>query len=98
MSTADKLASAFAAMADGVLIADTRTGEVVVNPAARAMLGLGDEPLTTRLLSERTGFYPFDLIAADDGGPIREQVRIGNRTLHSIVSPLCEGGATVGAV
>ncbi|HVV86913.1 MAG TPA: response regulator, partial [Kofleriaceae bacterium] len=98
MSTADQLASAFEAMADGVLIADTRTGAVLANAAARAMLGLGDEPLTTRLLSERTGFYPFDLIAADDGGPIREQVRIGGRTLHSIVSPLVEGGATVGAV
>ncbi len=98
MSTVDKLASAFEAMADGVLIADTRTGEVMVNAAARTMLGLRDEPLTTRLLSERTGFYPFDLIAADDGGPIREQVRIGDRTLHSIVSPLVEGGVTVGAV
>jgi DNA-binding response OmpR family regulator/signal transduction histidine kinase len=98
MATADKLTSAFEAMADGVLIADTRTGEVVVNAAARAMLGLGDEPLTTRTLSERTGFYPFDLIAADDGGPIREQVKIGERTLHSIVSPLVDGGATVGAV
>ena len=98
MSTADRLASAFEAMADGVLIADTRTGEVRVNAAGRAMLGLGDEPLTTRELSERTGFYPFDLIAADDGGPIREQVRIGGRTLHSIVSPLLDDGVTVGAV
>ena len=98
MATADKLASAFEAMADGVLIADTRTGEVMVNAAARAMLDLGDEPVTTRLLSERTGFYPFDLVAADDGGPIREQVRIGERTLHSIVSPLVDGGVTVGAV
>ncbi len=98
MSTSAKLASAFAAMADGVLIADTRTGEVVVNAAARAMLGLGDEPLTTRVLTERIGFYPFDLVAADDGGPMREQVRIGARTLHSTVSPLIEGGATVGAV
>jgi DNA-binding response OmpR family regulator/signal transduction histidine kinase len=98
MSSGDKLVGAFAAMADGVLIADTRSGEVVVNPAARAMLGLPDEPLTTRALSERAGFYPFDLVAADDAGPIREQVRIGERTLHSIVTPLLEDGATVGAV
>ncbi len=98
MSMADKLVDAFAAMADGVLIADTRTGEVLVNAAARAMLGLGDDPVTTRLISERTGFYPFDLIAADEAGPVREQVRIGDRTLHSMVSPLVEHGVTVGAV
>jgi DNA-binding response OmpR family regulator/signal transduction histidine kinase len=93
-----KLARAFEAMADGVVVADTRTGEVLVNAAARKFLGLGDGPITTRFLGEKMGFYPFDLIAGAEGGEVREEIRIGEQLLHSIVTPITEGGSTVGAV
>ncbi len=93
-----KLVRAFEAMADGVVVADTRTGEVEVNRAARRFLGLGDGEVTTRFLAEKLGFYPFDLIAGADGGEVREQIRIGDQLLHSVVTPITEGGATVGAV
>ena len=51
-----KLARAFEAMADGVVVADTRTGEVLVNAAARRFLGLGEGAITTRFLAEKLGF------------------------------------------
>ncbi len=85
-------------MADGVVVADTRTGEVLVNAAARRFLGVGDGEVTTRSLAEKLGFYPFDLIAGADGSEVREEIRIGDQLLHSIVTPITEGGATVGAV
>ncbi len=93
-----KLERAFEAMADGVVVADTRTGEVLVNAAARRFLGLGDGEITTRFLADKLGFYPFDLIAGAEGGEVREEIRIGDQLLHSIVTPLRDGAATVGAV
>ncbi|HUQ07328.1 MAG TPA: response regulator [Kofleriaceae bacterium] len=96
-----KLARAFEAMADGVVVADTRTGEVLVNAAARKFLGLGEGAITTRFLAEKLGFYPFDLIAGAEGGEVREEIRIGEQLLHSIVTPITDpasAGATVGAV
>jgi len=87
------------AMADGVVIADTRRGDVLVNASARRMLGLpGAEPVTTSFLKDKLGFYPFDLVAAG-GGPVREEVRIGEALYHSVVSPIAdEAGAPVGAI
>ncbi len=87
------------AMADGVVIADTRRGDVQVNTAARQMLGLPDhEPVTTSFLKDRLGFYPFDLVAAG-GGPVREEVRIGEALYHSVVSPILDdAGVSVGAI
>jgi signal transduction histidine kinase/DNA-binding response OmpR family regulator len=91
-----------AAMADGVLVADTRTGAVFVNPAARAMLAIPPElEVTTAYLKDEVGFYPFDLVVAahgDGGQPVREEVRIGDRVLHSVVTPLIEAGQPIGAV
>jgi signal transduction histidine kinase/DNA-binding response OmpR family regulator len=90
-----------AAMADGVLVADTRTGAVTVNPAARAMLGIPSErEVTTAYLKDEVGFYPFDLVVAahGDGTPVREEVRIGDRVLHSVVTPLYDAGKPIGAV
>ena len=71
-----------------------RTGEVVINQAARAMLGIPpDAPVDTTYLKDVVGFYPFDLAAgAPDGQPVREEVRIGERVLHSVVTPLRENG------
>lgn len=92
------LAQAFEAMADGVVVADTRSGECTVNRAARAFLSLGEGPITTRFLADKLGFYPFDLIAAAGNAPVREEIRIGEQPLHSIITPIFEDGAPIGAV
>lgn len=88
----------FATMTDAVVVADHRTGAVVCNPAARAVLGLtADEDVTTQTLEARLGFYPFELIAAGDDA-VREEVRIGDAILHSVVTPLTDGGTLIGAI
>jgi signal transduction histidine kinase/DNA-binding response OmpR family regulator len=87
-------------MADGAIVADTRSGEVFVNAAAREMLGIPlDENIDTTYLKDTVGFYPFDLAAgASDGQAIREEVRIGERALHSVVTPLRDGSEPLGAI
>ncbi len=96
----ERLWSAVEAMADGAIVADTTTGEVVINCSARAMLGIpADAKVDTTYLKDVVGFYPFDLAAgAPDGQPVREEVRIGERVLHSVVTPLREHGGSVGAI
>ena len=96
----ERLRVAVDVMADGAILADTRTGEVIINRAARVMLGVPqDEPVNTAYLKDVVGFYPFDLAAgAPDGQPIREEVRIGERVLHSVVTPLREEGEPIGAI
>jgi signal transduction histidine kinase/DNA-binding response OmpR family regulator len=96
----DLLRHAVDAMADGALVADTRSGEVIVNAAAREMLGIpADAQVDTTYLKDTVGFYPFDLAAgAIDGQAIREEVRIGERPLHSVVTPLRDGNAVLGAI
>jgi signal transduction histidine kinase/DNA-binding response OmpR family regulator len=95
-----RLRIAIEAMADGAILADTRTGEVVINHSARLMLGIDpDDKVDTTYLKDVVGFYPFDLAAgAPEGLPIREEVRIGERVLHSVVTPLRENGESVGAI
>jgi signal transduction histidine kinase/DNA-binding response OmpR family regulator len=87
-------------MADGAILADTTTGEVVINKTAREMLGVPvDAAVDTTYLKDTVGFYPFDLAAGSpDGQPIREEVRIGDRVLHSVVTPLREGDKAIGAM
>ncbi|MBL0213619.1 MAG: response regulator [Myxococcales bacterium] len=94
------LRAAIEVMADGAIVADTRTGEVFVNRAAREMLGIpADAVVDTTYLKDTVGFYPFDLAAgSSDGQPIREEVRIGDRVLHSVVTPLRDGEDAVGAI
>jgi len=97
----ERLRLAVDAMADGAILADTRTGEVIVNQAARVMLGIAaDAGVDTAYLKNVVGFYPFDLAAGSpDGQPIREEVRIGERVLHSVVTPLREPtGESIGAI
>jgi signal transduction histidine kinase/DNA-binding response OmpR family regulator len=96
----DLLRHAVDAMADGAIVADTRTGEVIVNAAAREMLGIpADAKVDTTYLKDTVGFYPFDLAAgAIEGQAIREEVRIGERPLHSVVTPLRDGGEVLGAI
>src|SRR5215813_7174316 len=96
----DLLRHAVGAMADGAIVADTRTGEAFINAAAREMLGIpADAQIDTTYLKDTVGFYPFDLAAgALDGQAIREEVRIGDRVLHSVVTPLRDGAASLGAI
>lgn len=95
---AERLHAAIEAMDDGFLFADTRTGEVVINRAARRILGIEPEvDVTTQYLKETVGFYPFELAGSGSVAPVREEIRIGDRTLHSVVTPLTENGHTVGA-
>jgi len=95
-----ELRIAIDAMADGAILADTRSGEVFVNRAAREMLAIPEEALIdTTYLKDVVGFYPFDLAAgASEGQPIREEVRIGDRVLHSVVTPLHTDGQSIGAI
>jgi signal transduction histidine kinase/DNA-binding response OmpR family regulator len=95
-----RLRAAVEVMADGAILADTRTGEVIINRTARVMLGIPeDEAVDTAYLKDVVGFYPFDLAAgAPDDQPIREELRIGERVLHSVVTPLRDDGASTGAI
>src|SRR5436190_18013115 len=84
-------------MVDGAIVANTQSGEVFVNAAAREMLGIpADAVVDTNYLKNTVGFYPFDL--AVSGLPVREEVRIGERVLHSVVTPLTEDEVTIGAI
>ena len=96
----DLVRHAMGAMADGAIVANTRTGEVFVNRVAREMLGIpADVTVDAAYLKDSVGFYPFELaVAATDGRPIREEVRIGERALHSVVTPLYDGDGALGAV
>jgi signal transduction histidine kinase/DNA-binding response OmpR family regulator len=100
LGSIDLLRQAVCAMADGAIVADTRSGEVFVNAAAREMLGIPpDAKIDTNYLKDTVGFYPFELAAAaSDGQPVREEVRIGDRALHSVVTPLRDGGQALGAI
>ena len=94
------LNTAVEAMPDGVILADTRSGDIYINAAAREMLGIpSDAAVDTTYLKDIVGFYPFELAtAASDGQPVREEVRIGDRVLHSVVTPLYENGQSTGAI
>src|SRR5258708_39805939 len=102
MSTAleSRLLMAIEAMADGAIVADARSGEVAINAAARTMLDIPENvEVNTTYLKDVVGFYPFDLaVGAPEGQPVREEVRVGERVLHSVVTPLREDGQSVGAI
>ncbi|HEY1549164.1 MAG TPA: ATP-binding protein, partial [Kofleriaceae bacterium] len=98
MRAQERLRMAVDGMADGAIFADTTSGEVMINRAARVMLGIPDDAIVdTAYLKDVVGFYPFELAAASPD-PIREDVRIVDRVLHSVVTPLREGKETVGAI
>jgi signal transduction histidine kinase/PleD family two-component response regulator len=93
---------------------DPYSDVVLINPAARRLLGIDEsgEVVTRQYLQDRLGFYPFDLVAtrpvaAPAAGPgasgshglVREELRIGDKVLHSIVSPVRDAaGKLVGVV
>ena len=96
----ERLRIAVEFMADGAIFADTTSGEVLINRAAREMLGIPlDAVVDTTYLKNNVGFYPFELAAGSyDGQAIREEVRIADRLLHSVVTPLREGDVPIGAI
>ena len=74
-------------MADGVLLTDDKNEIVVINPAARKVLKLGDDPSewTSRHLQETLGFYPFELVRGweySGAQVLREEVKIYDRTIQ----------------
>jgi PAS domain S-box-containing protein len=84
-----RLAMMVESMADGLILTDLNSDLVLINPAARRLLGIeGVQPVTQQFLKQSLGFYPFDLVATGDaaGGQLREEVRIKDKMLHSMVS------------
>ncbi|HEY3359786.1 MAG TPA: response regulator [Polyangia bacterium] len=98
-----KMALMVESMADGVVMTDQANEVFLVNPAARRLLGIEPaQEVTTRFLKEKLGFYPFDLVRGWDmsgAEPLREEIKIGEKILHSILSPVVESdGKLVGTV
>jgi DNA-binding response OmpR family regulator/signal transduction histidine kinase len=80
-------------MADGVLLTDEKNEIVVLNPAARCLLGLGEGPGMDfgKRLREKLGFDPFELVRGwEYGGPqvLREELKLDERTIHTTVTPV----------
>ena len=79
-------------LADGVIMVDDENQVFVINPAARRLLRLPpDKPMDARYLKDTLGFYPFDLVRGwpvKDGAIIKEEIKVFDRILHSIVSPV----------
>ena len=89
-------------MADGLVMTDA-TGEVVVaNAAARELLGVPEsQPMTARFLQDVLGFYPFELVRGwerQGARPVSEDLAVGDRFLHSVVSPVTEGDGHLAGV
>src|ERR1051325_9108383 len=96
----DLLRHTVEAMADGAIVADTRSGQALVNAAAREMLGIPpDAQADTTYLKDTVGCHSYNPAAGQKQGfTVREEVRIGERALHSVVTPLRDGGAPLGAI
>ncbi len=92
------------AMADGVMLLDEKNELVVVNPAARRLLQLGDDPahLTPKHLAEKLGFAPWDMVRGWEYGgqkAFRDELKLFDRTVHLTVNPVAEeSGALRGVV
>lgn len=83
------------AMVDGVVLTDERNQVVVMNSAARALFKLGDaaEKAPPRLLEEKLGFAPYEMVRGwEYGGQkvFRDQLKLGDRTVHLTVSPVAD--------
>jgi len=90
-------------MADGVILTDEKHRVVVLNPTARQMLRLPDDPAewTSKNLQARLGFTPFDVVRRWElGGAqvLREELKIFDRTLQSTVSPVADSRGTLRGV
>jgi signal transduction histidine kinase/DNA-binding response OmpR family regulator len=95
-----RLAMMVESMADGLILTDTHSEKVLINPAARRLLGIeGAQPITQSFLKDTLGFYPFDLVATEGGAAtVREEVRVVDKILHSMVSPVRDAAGKLDGV
>ncbi len=90
-------------MVDGVVLTDEQNAIVVMNPAARRLLKV-EEPSgngTARLLREKLGFDPFELVRGwEYGGAqvLREELTIDERNIHCTVTPVSDARGTLRGV
>ncbi|RKH56894.1 response regulator [Corallococcus llansteffanensis] len=92
-----------ASMADGVVLTDEKNDIVVMNPAARRILHASEESQgpTSRLLEERLGFQPFQLVRnLEYSGHqvLREDVKLFERTVQTTVTPVNDARGTLRGV
>lgn len=90
-------------MADGVLLTDEADAIVVINPAARRLLRLGEDAgaLTGRMLEERLGFEPSELIRGweySGSQVLEEEVELFERHIQCTVTPVNDARGTVRGV
>jgi CheY-like chemotaxis protein len=92
------------AMGDGVLLLDEKNEVVVVNPAARKLLQLGEDPthLTPKHVEEKLGFAPWDMVRGWEYGgqkAFHDEAKLFDRSIHLSVNPVAEAsGALRGVV
>ncbi|WP_224360722.1 response regulator [Hyalangium versicolor] len=90
-------------MADGVLLTDEQDAIVVINPAARRLLRLAEdmENLTGRMLEQRLGFEPSELIRGweySGSQVLKEEVELYERHIQCTVTPVNDARGTVRGV
>jgi PAS domain S-box-containing protein len=90
-------------MADGVLLTDEQDAIVVINPAARRLLRLSEDvgSLTGRMLEERLGFEPSELIRGweySGSQDLKEEVELFERHIQCTVTPVTDARGTVRGV
>lgn len=89
-------------MADGIVMVGGADEVTLVNPAARAMLGLAAEgPVAAGFLAKILGFHPFDLSRTwEQSGAetVRRELELAGRTLHSLVSPVQDASGALAGV
>lgn len=90
-------------MADGLIMTDPRGEVMVVNSAARRLLGIASSDVVdATFLREQLGFYPFELVRGWERRgerDVTEDLEVGGRVLHSVISPILDPrGALAGVV
>ncbi|MCP3064851.1 response regulator [Myxococcus sp. K38C18041901] len=90
-------------MADGVVLTDEKNDIVVMNPAARTLLHVGDDPTehTSRMMEERLGFQPFHLVRGwEYSGTqvLREEVKLFDRHVQTTTTPVGDARGTLRGV
>ncbi|PWT88433.1 MAG: hypothetical protein C5B54_10660 [Acidobacteria bacterium] len=93
-------------MVDGVLMTDENDEIVVINHAAKIILRVSrkSDTISKKYFQETLGFYPFRLTKGMVHKPgsqvtIKEQIKIFNKTLDSVVSPVFDSeGRQTGTV